>query len=287
MTEIISPEILLRDRKHFLVRIKGESNFARIMGFFSKYENTHLEQKQYNNPLYMHLGWKTEESFDVINSFWTVYACALIVLSRYKGYYFDGESNIPCIGTLKKNTYARKYLGDGQWKSNPAALREYANKTLNQVPELNNLAELCHCAANFMPCPALFNGAKGTNPMVRDFLPLMIDLIEARCNETHSVMYRCSCSTWKIWKEWLIDNREIYCLEDYYYIYGDEQDLTQKHIKGIPLFKGQNLEHPLPTTESEVRECINEMVTRIKNRAYRLYDQHLSNTEVSSEKCNT
>ena len=56
MTEIISPEILLRDRKHFLVRIKGESNFARIMGFFSKYENTHLEQKQYNNPLYMHLG---------------------------------------------------------------------------------------------------------------------------------------------------------------------------------------------------------------------------------------
>ena len=287
MTEIIFPEILLRDRKRALARIKCEDNFARIMGFFSKYENTHLEQRQYNNPWYMQLGWMTEECFDVINSFWTVYACALIVLSKYKGYYFDDKNNIPCIGTLKKNTYAKKYLGDGQWRSNPATLRKYANETLNQIPELNNLAELCHCTANFMPCPDSFNGAKGTNPMVRDFLPLMIDLIEVRCNEEHSIMCESNCSPWKTWKEWLIDNREKYCLEDYYEIYGDEQDLTPKRIKGIPFFENQSIEHPLPTNEHEVQICINEMVTRIKKRAYRLYDRYVAKAEVSSEKCNT
>ena len=42
------------------------------------------------------------------------------------------------------------------------------------------------------------------------------------------------------------------------------------HIKGIPFFKKQSLNYPLPRTEDEITECLAEMIRRIKERAYKL-----------------
>ena len=42
------------------------------------------------------------------------------------------------------------------------------------------------------------------------------------------------------------------------------------HIKGIPFFRSQSLDSPLPRTEEELTECLDEMITRIRARACRL-----------------
>ena len=63
------------------------------------------------------------------------------------------------------------------------------------------------------------------------------------------------------------------CLEDYYYIYRAPDNAEEPHIKGIPFFKTQSLMYPVPKTEGEVKECLDEMVKRIKIRAYRIYEK--------------
>ena len=42
------------------------------------------------------------------------------------------------------------------------------------------------------------------------------------------------------------------------------------HLKGIPFFRSQSLDHPLPRTEEELTECLDEMIKRIRVRACRL-----------------
>ena len=154
-------------------------------------------------------------------------------------------------------------------------------------PKLNELATLTHSVANFMPCPSFpYNSAKGLVKKMHDFFPLFIDLIDAHCKQGKSITFydhgeqaqvEVEVETLQRWREWFISNRGKYCLEDHYYIYTDENG--EGRIKGIPFFKSQNLSHPLPCEENEIVECLDEMVKRIRVRAFRLLEcQHRKET---------
>lgn len=303
--------VLLEDRKGTLNIGDNKSNVHRIMCFFSDFKDTHLERREYNKQYYQELGWMTEEYFDVINSFWTIFKCALIEcvhtderFTKYKKNYRFSNTGVPLVPGGKQTHQAIVSGRKMEVLGFPDRYKTYkTNSDLSQIVEatedkytaLNDLASCCHCVANFSPCPALFNSAKGIMHSVYDFMPLMVNWIElhsGKISESKTQIVcdngdSLSCEEVESWKKWLIDNREAYCLEEYYCVFSDEQDPTQKHIKGTPFFERQSLEHPLPTNEAEVRECINEMVVRIKNRAHRLYNQYLTNTEVNSETCNT
>ena len=147
------------------------------------------------------------------------------------------------------------------WGGNPYARRIAAiysavsRELLARKSQYRELAALTHTVANFMPCPCFsYNALKGCKEQVRDFLPLMADYVDRQGAQE--------------WKDWFILNRKKYCLEDYYYI--DTGEDHAAHIKGIPFFRSQSLDHPLPRTEEEITECLDEMIKRIRVRACRL-----------------
>lgn len=285
-------QLFLKDKKEELLLGYKDDAIKLIMKFFSsKNENIEdLEKFRYNQDMYKKLKWDKEKHFDVINSFWTVFSCAVIrevhdnkEYSRSKRFY-----NFPdyiCHETPWIPGGKNGYKGeDGKWKDSfperylkLSGTRTIVNSTIKTFPELNELAAVTHSVANFMPCPPNhkeynYNCMKGKAQRVHDFFPLMIDLIEQSCNnkdfsiKTHGVTVDEEIA--QAWKDWFISKREIYCLEDYYDVDTDSKGM--KHIKGIPFFKKQNLNYPLPLTEDEVTKCLDEMIRRIKERAYKL-----------------
>lgn len=294
-------KLLLHDQKEDLSLLVSEGNSVNlIMKFFSNNNQTigDLENPKSNQhivKIYKALGWQAEEHFDVISSFWTVFACAVIievqgnkeyVCSRkffnfpdYKKYFMPwipgGKYGYEKNGKWH-DSFPQKYLNPEKF----SRIMEIVNSTICSYPGLNELAMLTHSAANFMPCPpSPYNAAKGSVMKIHDFFPLFIDFIDVHCVEKSSVQIYATkpedsdlgtieSKTLKYWKEWFISNRTKYCFEDYYYIYTDENKIV--HIKGIPFFKAQSLSHPLPCEEGEIKECLDEMVKRIYVRAYRL-----------------
>lgn len=307
----ITREELLEDRK------KDCGIIDTIMGFFaiSRQYRPDLERKQYNASVYDKLGWSNQYN-DVINSFWTVFKCSLIVHVKFKynDYYKDYRS---CYRFLEngfpKVPYDQKFAAVYLKYTNCIYEKDLVKIVKNTFGNVNlsKLAKLCHCTANFMPCPDnLFNQVKGTAYikvdingkeikwyLTYDFLPLMIDLINSANELNGNAAISLKLSTkdtivnisnacilfsqdgkeinikWKTignWKTWFVDNREKYCLEDYYNIYADPIDPNIKHIKGVPMFKTQCLSYPVPREKDEVEECLNEMVNRIMSRACRL-----------------
>lgn len=284
---------LLKDKKKDLPLNDQGDSIKLIMEFFSaNNEDTgHLESLKYNQDIYESLGWQDEIYFDIISSFWTVFACAVIrEVNDNKEYRWSKpHCNFPdYINYLTpwipggKNGYKN---GVGIWQ--PSFPERYlepririvsiVNSTISSYPKLNELASLTHSVANFMPCPSSpYNAAKGLVRKMHDFIPLFIDLIDAHCEQGKSITYadpqgrqvEVNVTTLQDWKEWFITNRSKYCLEDYYYIYTDKDN--NDHIKGIPFFKSQNLSYPLPREENEITECLDEMVKRIRVRAFRL-----------------
>ena len=176
--------------------------------------------------------------------------------------------------------------------------------------KISSLATYTHSVANFMPCPKGFNIPKNSAKITQDgkvlcafdFLPLMIDLIE-KCyvmgeeeynksrleyttkDNVESVV-RIEYSTIEEWhnyfagtKEEYGDVRTNYCLEDYYDICDDPNDVEKKHIKGIRLFDRQSLEYPVPREKEEIEQCLNEMIRRIENRAENLASKNSQGTQ--------
>ena len=74
MTEAMRP--FLRDRKRDVPLCGTEDAVWRIMEWFTSGSSIQgqLEDAQYNEPLYAQLGWQDERHFDVVSSFWTVFA---------------------------------------------------------------------------------------------------------------------------------------------------------------------------------------------------------------------
>lgn len=248
------------------------------------------------NEIYEKLGWKNEEAnaekheFDVINSFYTIFVCALVSYSEsikdtenfWKALNSKITANWTCrvFGTgtttalkyaaqnelrdISKKAYAKKVLDSGNIQQK--ILRDFI-KNAKYANVLKDLASQCHSVANFMPCPNTpFNTVKGFHKRVCDFFPLMIDLI----NEEKEITYTYKEEKRTVpqkevqkWKAWFIENREAYCLEDYY-------DIVDGCLLGKAFFDGQSLDNPLPKKESELTECLSEMVKRITDRAEKL-----------------
>ena len=294
-------QLFLKDKKEeLLLRNKGDS-IKLIMEFFSTNNKNigHLENPNYNQDIYENLGWQNETDFDVISSFYSVFCrglawtcsektcknycikltgkwqqCPPFIIDKsgvFKVLYSVPQENGPDYHFMKKETLAKKILDSETIYSN------VCKELIEKIEEYADLAALTHSVANFMPCPPGFNKAKGLVNEIYDFFPLFIDLIDSHCKAEKSITFydykqqsqvEIKVETLQSWKEWLIANRETYCLEDYYIIYSDQKNV--KHIKGIPFFKTQSLNNPLPRTESEVMECLDTMIWRIQERANRL-----------------
>ena len=152
----------LRIEGEYLDYVKYE-NFDRLMNFYEDKNRMHLEKYCYGfiNSVF---DWNSKY-FDVINSFWTVFKYALLNTDEMFGYWKSKDGNeYPIIvdgkDCLNAEEFAYRYV-------NGLFNEAYMNKIkqcLDIFPGLNILAGLCHCYANFMPCPDnLFNISKGVS----------------------------------------------------------------------------------------------------------------------------
>lgn len=225
--------------------------------------------------IYKKLDWCDNDAkpySDAINSFFTTYTLAIL--------YHEEEitslnNNSVIFGHNGKDFISvRKLLENDKFQN---------YKVINEIDCLQTLTKLTHTIGNFTPCyDGEFNSAKGIIPEVKDFLPLMVDKIEKCIEEDKDISYNMYGNkksyvhkeVLKEWKDYLIYNREKFLLEDYYYI--QEQNGIEKMV-GIPMFKTQSLEHPIPLDKEELEECIKEMRNRIYNRGLRMVCKIISN----------
>ncbi len=287
---------------------ESENSFDLLMHFFANSSIGDLEKHKQvkENYHYKKLGWNNNYYFDVINSFWITFSWAMHCykpldykqalfgnIKIYKNHYIDKK------GEYEIDSFPEKYI-----VSDKKVLNE-TNNLLSVFSQIETIASYCHFVANFMPCPnPPFNQAKGSMfyktyengdekhvNMVCDYLPLMIDLIENATkkegskeqskykgqelfyskneNEKNAYENISEDNVYK-WYEWFLDekNRDDYCLQDYYHILS-YKDGTKKLI-GIPFFRGQSLDYPVPQKEDEIKECLEEIMKRIETRAIRM-----------------
>lgn len=283
-------KVLLIDAK---LRIKEKiapsnesvDSFSLLMHSFNSENGIDYENGDFAKTIYKVLGWN-DEYFDVINSFYQTYCSGLASIcdETCDKLGMEGKEwqKVPFIideegfkvlyskdqkvayNFMKKETLAKKILEN-------TIYRKASNERIRKISEYNDFAALCHCVANFMPCPDNnFNSAKGLLADVRDYFPLMIDKIQQCIDYKKDLEFTrygnkkiIDMNTLDEWHSWFVNNREKYCLEPYYYIKKfDEKSV----IKGIPLFEKQSLECPYPKGE-EVEKCLNEMIKRIRRRA--------------------
>lgn len=249
-----------------------ENSLDLLMHFFatSKEELGELENSDFAKDNYKELAWNDKAYFDVINSFWTTFTWAMHCSNREK-YWIAEAGNVK---NVYKNPYRNYQSFPEKYNDKVDEAESDVKEMLDIFPKVKELAKLCHCTANFTQCPdRRFNGLKGRLFEVKDYFPLMIDKIQKHIDENYAITYnrndtKITVDELKEWRNWFVDNREKYCLQDYYYVisYKDET----KRLVGIPLFKGQSLEYPVPKREDEVKECLEEMLKRIETRAMRM-----------------
>lgn len=199
--------ILLQDHKEFVEEFFSDipsGSFDRMMYFFtSDYNNVDLENRPVAKALYEKLGWNSEYH-DVINSFYTTFACSLVAYSESEeapsfGEIHDGLNKdnklkkiirnwecslfgfgdktnlkIAMCGGLKdisKKAYANKVLE--KWNLQHVILEKYFfdssnNKVLSE--KVLELTPLCHSAANFMPCPSKYEEGKKSYNQLKGIL---------------------------------------------------------------------------------------------------------------------
>lgn len=230
-------KLLLSDiKRNYEKKILGKAGKVKAENSFELFVYDQLnsfkdyEKKVYNevNEIYEKLGWVKYGYFDTINSFWTIFKCAAKRVMEYD----------------RKDLEEQAFFQDYAYNKNDA--RKLAQKVLWRFPQLDTLAALTHCAANFMPCmDGKFNSLKYSTS--KDHLPVFADRINAD-------------EKYEQYKNWLKENIDDLCLGDYYETDGES-------IKGKPLFKGQSVDRPLPEKEGEIKDCLNEIIIRIIKRA--------------------
>ena len=296
-------------KNDFDVKSESQNSFDLLMCFFASSKIDDLEKhEQVKEDYYKELGWNDNNYFDVINSFWITFSWAMRFNNpdKYKQRDYGNINIYKNPNYIRKDGKWQKYLSypEKYIANNKTILNEVKN-LLSIFPQIETIASYCHCVANFMPCPnPPFNQAKGSVfykthengeerhiNIVSDYLPLMVDLIENATKEKASKKQACyngyalyysirenDCykdieitedNIWE-WYIWFLNenNRIDYCLQDYYHILS-HKDGTKKLI-GIPLFRGQSLEYPVPQKEDEIIECLEEMIKRIETRVMRM-----------------
>lgn len=166
------------------------------------------EDREYAYNIYKKLDWK-QNNYDVINSFWVTFACALVSYAKsgeaptFSRIYseiedeklkntiknwscplfsFGQQTLLQCVMCGKlidigKKRYAEKVIDKGNLQE--IIINKYFLRNRNVSDKIVELAALCHCVASFMPCPEpAFNQLKGCLGDVKDYFPLMIDKIQ-------------------------------------------------------------------------------------------------------------
>lgn len=270
-------DLMLFDNKRFINSQWVCSNsFELIMNYFAdENRNEKLENAKFPCLIYDKLGWNVKGNYDVINSFWTTFSLCFPIVDNGK-YKIMVEGNN--VKNVYKNgrTYPNKYLPSfpEKYLQGDKEVRGDTEKVLAKFSKINDFAILCHCAANFMPCPPdPYNKLKGFLPDVKDYFPLMIDKIQA-CYENKQGVKKENTEATKEqvekWHDFLLENRDKYLLTDYYEIKVIE---GKKKLEGKPFFVGQSLSYPIPKTNKEVEDCIKNMIERIQKRAGYMADK--------------
>ena len=206
-------------------RLASQRPLIRLMMSFA-YWGVDYEKTPYVNDNYKKLNWPSGY-YDVINSFWITFSLLISKSNNTKIY---------------KKTYPKmlcEYLFNNANKY--VYTFNYLQNAYNSCNTINELAYLCHCVANFMPCPDdKFNSVKGSC-IAHDYLPVMIDLIQDCINKQEQLTYddkSVNIKTLCSWHKWFVDNLEKYYLQDYYKVTTDDKGRT--FIKGNKLFKIHN-----------------------------------------------
>lgn len=275
-TDLLLKDIKRCNKKLFHADKISNTSFDLLMRSFEFSDKGILKEEyeasEYVALIYEILGWNDNSYFDVINSFWTTFSWLM-----HSQFDYDiapaGNVKIYKKHNYNYDSFPEKYnKGNGKIKNEVFKLRE-------SQCSIMYFASVCHCVANFMPCPDVnFNSVKGVLSDVRDYFPLMVEKIQScidgeRCLEYHveGRIEKISIEQLYSWKKWLIENREKYCLEEYYTIDSIEDEVR---LKGVPLFTNQTLDYPCPQNKMEVIECINEMIQRIEHRAKTIIERY-------------
>lgn len=267
----INKELLLTDLK--LQEFTDTDSIDRLFKFFSSVTKaSELENCLKAKNIYKMLGWQ-QPHYDVINSFWIIFSFSIHSIFP-QDYGVSEAGNVKIYKNYNKEwnspSFPEKYLNE-KHKEN-TKIKTHMKKLCDVYPNIAELAELCHCVANFMPCPQDFNSQKGLLTDVKDFFPLMIDKIQYCVDERKEIGCKKTgksipITTINKWHQFFVKNRDIYCLDMYYNI--DKIGENEK-ITGIKFFKGQSLERPCPQDLNEVKECLNNILNCIKIRAERI-----------------
>ena len=132
--------------------------------------------------------------------------------------------------------------------------------------KLEEVAELSDSLSNYMPHTGYpFNQAKGCLLDVADYLNLMVDKIQECIDKNIDLKYgdrsyeTVELKALKSWQHWFIENQSSYCLNDLYSVKNDK-------IFGKKLFETQSLQKPLPETEEEILDYLDNIITLLSNR---------------------
>src|SRR5690625_1237557 len=240
-----------------------------------------LENTREANEIYSKLKWNNNNNyFDVINSFYIIFLCALVSYAnnekspRFSDIYNTNNPTANChlfsygddtflkyattygLCDITKGKYAEKVLNTNNIQRD-VIYKYFLSHDEKLSEKIIEFSSLTHCVANFGPCPdASFNSLKGKLPEVRDFLNLMIDKIQSQIDKNEALNHEgqtISIDTLKVWKKWFIKNRKKYFFDEYYKV---EDFGGVKRIIGLPLFTSQSLKNPIPRTGDEVKQCL-------------------------------
>ena len=270
--------IYLQDiKKHIYKKSPSYTdNINLIMNFYSDKNSVELERSDIATTIYKNLNWNKYNQFDVINSFYITFVCALVA-TQPDNFRFGKKTKLAYRTTfgfcdISKINFAKKSI-DEDYKELHNNLRKFYKTDIGSL--CNRLAGYCHSIANFMPSPSAYekgklsyNQLKGCLPDCVDYLPLFIDKIQY-CYENNLPLHYNSISgdmqinycTIAQWHDWFIKNYDTTLhLEDYYTIRGNQ-------IIGNNFFLGQSLSYPIPKTKKEINECLSSMIQCIESRA--------------------
>lgn len=246
-----------------------------------------FEYSEYSSAIFKDLGWQNNSAKDILTPFWRIFSAALVFFSKNhefkRGQWCLEEVEPTYIldndNCLRYRTYYDKIQNKNGYPISKEKLglryhernTTHCNNIIGTVeifPDLETLSLISDSIANFSPCPeSPFNAVKGLLPDVCDYLNLMVDKVQSFKDMNKDLDYIDSDGSKRTvsnsqvvkWHEWLICNRESFCLEDYYTI-------ENNTIKGTPLFQGQSLNNPLPKSKKDIESALRRIIQIIYSR---------------------
>lgn len=248
------------------------------------YENNVLTE-----AVFIRLGWSNKYK-DSIFSFRTLFCKIVEIYSLSNKIKLDNGAVVRFYFRDNVLKYTINDISKELYRYNKETLYKKAttqNSSLYKVLEIisndeegtiwNKIAmfsELSDSLSNFTPHPGYpFNQAKGCITEVVDSLNLMVDKIQECIDNEDNLEYIekgykkiIKLEQLKNWKEWLINNQSVYCLNDFYSVTDDNK------IVGTKLFNDQSLKCPLPQKKEDILESLNKIINILSKRAERMND---------------